>query len=133
MRELTTDEYHSGKERRLVIPKLEIGRVCLFVCASRAATECWEIPVTVCGREGGRLQQLLLSQDQGATTYLYEFDQDSFWEGRGYLGVQGIRMTQGYLKDRRKEQRAPGELGIVADVPDSPEELVRAVGSYIAA
>ncbi len=133
MKELRSDEYHSGKERRLMIPEIVIGRVCLFVCASRVATECWEIPVTVCGREGGRIQQLLLSYDEGPTTHLYEFGHDSLWKGKEYLGVVGVRMTQGYLKDRRKEERALDELGIVAEVPDSPEELVSAVGSYIAA
>lgn len=133
MRELTADEYHSGKERRLVIPSLAIGRVCLFVCASRGATQRWEIPVTVCGREGGYIQQLLLSHDQGATTHLYEFGHDSLWKGKDYLGVQGVRMTQGYLRDRRKRERQPSELGVIAETPDTPEELVRAVGVHLVA
>jgi hypothetical protein len=132
MREITPDEYSSGKERRLEVPKLVIGRICLFVCASRAATRRWEIPVTVCGREGGHIQQLLISQDGGMTTQLYEFGHDSLWKGKDYLGVEGVRMTQGYLKDRRKEARMPGELGIVSEIPDSPEELVKVVGSYVA-
>lgn len=134
MIELSRQEYEAAKAQRIIVPKLEIGRVCLFICASRDTAQRLGFEVQIHDKEDRQgVYQLKLSEAEGVAVHLYEFDSESLWRGKEYLALSGVRMTQGYLKDRRKKERQPSELGVIAEIPDTPEELVRAVGVRIAA